>query len=97
MEYGEHEHHVGMICYSLISCTLQHKKGYFLKLIDFSLSYRTLTAPVKLRDCLQAIKEHAFEASKYPVVITFEDHLTRHPRLQAKVAKVSRTNLFKWI
>lgn len=50
--------------------------------------YRTLTAPVALRDCLEAIKNHAFDSSEYPVVITFEDHL--NSRLQAKVAKVCR-------
>ncbi|KAI7735394.1 hypothetical protein M8C21_008334 [Ambrosia artemisiifolia] len=47
---------------------------------------RTLTSSVKLRDCLKAIKEYAFVASPYPVIITFEDHLT--PDLQAKVAKM---------
>uniref|UniRef100_A0A162AIV1 Phosphoinositide phospholipase C n=1 Tax=Daucus carota subsp. sativus TaxID=79200 RepID=A0A162AIV1_DAUCS len=45
---------------------------------------RTLTTPVKLLKCLSSIKEHAFVASEYPVVITLEDHLT--PELQAKVA-----------
>ncbi|XP_021891804.1 phosphoinositide phospholipase C 1-like isoform X2 [Carica papaya] len=46
----------------------------------------TLTSPVALQKCLNAIKDHAFEISKYPVVITFEDHLTRD--LQASVAKL---------
>ncbi|KAJ4834701.1 hypothetical protein Tsubulata_003607 [Turnera subulata] len=46
----------------------------------------TLTSAVGLPECLSAIKEHAFVASEYPVVITFEDHLT--PNLQAKVAKM---------
>ncbi|XP_050387700.1 phosphoinositide phospholipase C 2-like isoform X2 [Argentina anserina] len=46
----------------------------------------TLTAPVALDKCFQSIKEHAFVASEYPVVITLEDHLT--PNLQAKVAKM---------
>lgn len=36
--------------------------------------------------CLGAIKEHAFVASEYPVIITLEDHLTKD--LQAKVAEV---------
>ncbi|KDP44118.1 hypothetical protein JCGZ_05585 [Jatropha curcas] len=45
---------------------------------------RTLTTPVALIKCLRSIKEHAFTASDYPVVITLEDHLT--PDLQAKVA-----------
>lgn len=46
----------------------------------------TLTAPVALIKCLKCIKEHAFTASEYPVVITLEDHLT--PDLQAKVAEM---------
>ncbi|CAA0827493.1 Phosphoinositide phospholipase C 2 [Striga hermonthica] len=50
----------------------------------------TLTNPVKLIKCLKAIKENAFVASEYPVIITLEDHLP--PQLQAKVAeKVSQT------
>ncbi|CAL5322699.1 unnamed protein product [Camellia sinensis] len=47
---------------------------------------RTLTTPVELIKCLKSIKDHAFSASDYPVVITLEDHLT--PDLQAKVAEV---------
>ncbi|KAI7726597.1 hypothetical protein M8C21_025171, partial [Ambrosia artemisiifolia] len=47
---------------------------------------RTLTTPVELVRCLKSIKEHAFTASDYPVVITLEDHLT--PDLQAKVAQM---------
>ncbi|GAB2299560.1 1-phosphatidylinositol phosphodiesterase [Dionaea muscipula] len=47
---------------------------------------RTLTTPVELIKCLRSIKEHAFSASNYPVVITLEDHLT--PDLQAKVAEM---------
>ncbi|KAL6011075.1 hypothetical protein ACLOJK_001519 [Asimina triloba] len=51
---------------------------------------RTLTTPVELIKCLRSIKEHAFVASEYPVIITLEDHLT--PDLQAKVAEmVSQT------
>lgn len=50
-------------------------------------SCRTLTTPVELIKCLRSIKEYAFVASEYPVVITLEDHLT--PKLQAKVAEVS--------
>ncbi|XP_022730849.1 phosphoinositide phospholipase C 5-like [Durio zibethinus] len=46
----------------------------------------TLTTPVELIKCLRSIKEHAFSASPYPVIITFEDHLT--PDLQAKVAQM---------
>ncbi|XP_058766173.1 phosphoinositide phospholipase C 1-like [Vicia villosa] len=46
----------------------------------------TLTSSVKLRDCLNAIRDNAFGASEYPVVITFEDHIT--PPLQRKVAKM---------
>ncbi|KAF7830945.1 phosphoinositide phospholipase C 2-like [Senna tora] len=47
---------------------------------------RTLTAPVELIKCLKSIKEYAFVASEYPLVITLEDHLT--PDLQAKVAEM---------
>ncbi|XVF19863.1 hypothetical protein REPUB_Repub11eG0147600 [Reevesia pubescens] len=47
---------------------------------------RTLTTPVDLIKCLKSIKEHAFSASPYPVVITLEDHLTSD--LQAKVAQM---------
>uniref|UniRef100_A0A2P2LQJ4 Phosphoinositide phospholipase C n=2 Tax=Rhizophora mucronata TaxID=61149 RepID=A0A2P2LQJ4_RHIMU len=47
---------------------------------------RTLTSPVGLIKCLRSIKEHAFTASDYPVVITLEDHLTAD--LQAKVAEM---------
>ncbi|XP_011032115.1 PREDICTED: phosphoinositide phospholipase C 1-like isoform X3 [Populus euphratica] len=47
---------------------------------------RTLTTSVKLLRCLRAIKEFAFEVSEYPVVITFEDHLTAD--LQDKVAEM---------
>ncbi|KAK3019005.1 hypothetical protein RJ639_003613 [Escallonia herrerae] len=51
----------------------------------------TLTTPVELIKCLRSIKEHAFVASDYPVVLTLEDHLT--PGLQAKVAKMVTTTL----
>ncbi|AQK67521.1 Phosphoinositide phospholipase C 4 [Zea mays] len=44
----------------------------------------TLTAPVEMIKCLKSIKEYAFCASNYPLVITLEDHLTSD--LQAKVA-----------
>ncbi|XP_062085178.1 phosphoinositide phospholipase C 4-like [Humulus lupulus] len=47
---------------------------------------RTLTTPVELKKCLKSIKEHAFVASPYPVILTLEDHLT--PDLQAKVAQM---------
>lgn len=47
---------------------------------------RTLTTPVKFIKCIEAIKEHAFDESQYPVIITLEDHLT--PELQAKAAKM---------
>ncbi|KAK7385528.1 hypothetical protein VNO78_31250 [Psophocarpus tetragonolobus] len=46
----------------------------------------TLTSSVKLQDCLNAIKDYAFVASPYPVIITFEDHITQS--LQAKVAEM---------
>lgn len=51
----------------------------------------TLTTPVELIKCLKSIKEHAFSASPYPVIITLEDHLTSD--LQAKTA-VMVTKIF---
>lgn len=63
----------------------------YMKLIDFLKKCRTLTSSVKLRACLLAIKDYAFFASPYPVVITFEDHIT--PSLQGKVAKVFLTHV----
>uniref|UniRef100_A0A0E0LQ67 Phosphoinositide phospholipase C n=1 Tax=Oryza punctata TaxID=4537 RepID=A0A0E0LQ67_ORYPU len=54
---------------------------------DISILHgRTLTTPVSLLKCLLSIKQHAFEASPYPVIITLEDHLT--PDLQDKAAKM---------
>ncbi|KAK9126095.1 hypothetical protein Scep_014941 [Stephania cephalantha] len=47
---------------------------------------RTLTTPVPLIQCLRSIKEYAFSASPYPVIVTLEDHLT--PDLQEKVAEM---------
>lgn len=47
---------------------------------------RTLTTPVELITCLKSIRENAFVASPYPVIITLEDHLT--PELQGKAAQM---------
>ncbi|CAM6095540.1 unnamed protein product [Calypogeia fissa] len=47
----------------------------------------TMTAPVAFETCIVAIRDNAFVASPYPVVITFEDHLT--PDLQAKAAEIT--------
>ncbi|CAM6027244.1 unnamed protein product [Sphagnum balticum] len=46
----------------------------------------TLTAPVEFDKCISAIKENAFVASQYPVIITLEDHLTSN--LQKKAAEI---------
>eukprot|EP00246_Nothoceros_aenigmaticus_P015284 TRINITY_DN6274_c0_g2_i1.p1 TRINITY_DN6274_c0_g2~~TRINITY_DN6274_c0_g2_i1.p1 ORF type:complete len:561 (+),score=109.82 TRINITY_DN6274_c0_g2_i1:217-1683(+) len=51
----------------------------------------TLTKPVDFSKCIQAIKDNAFVASEYPVVITFEDHLP--PKLQAKAAEIATSLL----
>lgn len=67
-----------------LSILLSVMSAFLKRLI---LLCRTLTTPVELIKCLRSIKEHAFTASEYPVVITLEDHLT--PDLQAKVADVS--------
>ncbi|XP_074295020.1 phosphoinositide phospholipase C 4-like [Silene latifolia] len=47
---------------------------------------KTLTNPVELVKCLKAIKNDAFSASPYPVILTLEDHL--NPKLQAIVAQM---------
>ncbi|GLU18857.1 hypothetical protein SLE2022_351340 [Rubroshorea leprosula] len=50
---------------------------------------RTLTTPVELIKCLKSIRDNAFVASPYPVIITLEDHLTQN--LQEKVAQMITT------
>jgi hypothetical protein len=55
------------------------------------LHCRTWTSPVELGKCLDAIREHAFVSTPYPVILTLEDHLTSP--LQAKVAKVTPISL----
>lgn len=45
-----------------------------------------MTVPVELIKCLTSIRQYAFYASEYPLIITLEDHLTA--KLQIKVAKV---------
>lgn len=47
---------------------------------------RTMTVPVELIKCLTSIRQYAFYASEYPLIITLEDHLTA--KLQVKVAKM---------
>ncbi|KAL2317129.1 hypothetical protein Fmac_031005 [Flemingia macrophylla] len=47
----------------------------------------TLTNPVSVIKCLESIKEYAFVASQYPVIITIEDHLTKD--LQDKFAAMA--------
>ena len=34
----------------------------------------TLTSRLKFRDAVQAVKEHGFVTSKFPVIITLENH-----------------------
>lgn len=48
---------------------------------------KTLTTPVALTKCLEAIKEYAFVKSDFPVILTLEDHLT--PKLQDNFAKMA--------
>lgn len=48
----------------------------------------TLTKAVAFEDCIKAIKENAFKASDYPVIITIESHLSpEHQKIAAKVLK----------
>lgn len=49
---------------------------------------KTLTRPVAFDKCLQAIKDNAFVASDYPVIITIENHLP--PDIQREAAKIIR-------
>lgn len=51
------------------------------------LSSSTLTSAIPFKDCLIAIKENAFLASNYPVIITIENHMGTE--LQKKAAIVS--------
>lgn len=50
-------------------------------------SFSTLTSAISFKDCLLAIKDNAFLASEYPVIITIENHLGAE--LQKKAALVS--------
>ena len=34
----------------------------------------TLTSKIKFRDVIETIKEHAFVASDYPLILSIEDH-----------------------
>ncbi|RWW13554.1 hypothetical protein GW17_00022711 [Ensete ventricosum] len=66
---------------------ISHKqRGCFCGLNFEPLMPRSPSISFMIR-CLRSIKEFAFCASPYPVVITLEDHLTAN--LQAKVAQVS--------
>ncbi|KAH8930909.1 hypothetical protein BDL97_20G006900, partial [Sphagnum fallax] len=46
----------------------------------------TLTRSVEFKDCVATIKENAFLASNYPIIITIENHLP--PGLQDKAAMI---------
>ncbi|XP_024516194.1 phosphoinositide phospholipase C 6 [Selaginella moellendorffii] len=48
----------------------------------------TLTRAVPFDVCVASIKEHAFVASEYPVIVTIENHLP--PALQQEAAKILR-------
>ncbi|KAG0620820.1 hypothetical protein M758_4G246900 [Ceratodon purpureus] len=43
----------------------------------------TLTKSVGFEDCIQAIKNNAFVASEYPVIVTIENHLSQANQKQA--------------
>ncbi|XP_024391273.1 phosphoinositide phospholipase C 6 isoform X2 [Physcomitrium patens] len=46
----------------------------------------TLTKPVSFQECVTAIKNHAFQYSDYPVIVTIENHLDHeHQKEAAKV------------
>eukprot|EP00250_Pteridium_aquilinum_P019705 c24543_g1_i1 orf=262-2133(+) len=48
----------------------------------------TLTRAVPFEECLKVIKENAFVASEYPVIITIENHLP--PELQREATKLMK-------
>lgn len=48
----------------------------------------TLTRAVLFDDCIKVIKENAFVASKYPVILTIENHLP--PDLQKRATKLMK-------
>ena len=49
---------------------------------------KTLTSKIKFTDVVQAIKEHAFETSEYPVILSIEQHCdVSQQRFQANYFK----------
>lgn len=58
----------------------------FFNAIVLLSPYRTLTAPVDFKECIIAIRDNAFVASMYPVIITLEDHLPK--ALQSEASTV---------
>lgn len=46
----------------------------------------TLTKPIAFRECVKAIKAHAFERSPYPVIITMENHTNRENQVEREAA-----------
>lgn len=69
-------------------------RGYVCTHIEYAKWYMrivwltsTLTRAVAFKDCVAAIKDNAFLASDYPVIITIENHLGAE--LQKKAATVS--------
>lgn len=57
--------------------------------------YRTLTAPVDFKECIIAIRDNAFSASMYPVIITLEDHLPK--ALQSEASTVCPSFVSKFL
>ncbi|GBG82993.1 hypothetical protein CBR_g36522 [Chara braunii] len=57
---------------------------------------RTLTPSATFEECLWAIKEHAFVASPYPVIVTLEDHMPQslHGKAAELLKKVFGEQLF---
>jgi len=54
---------------------------------------KTLTAPVDFKECIIAIRDNAFSASMYPVIITLEDHLPKS--LQSEASTIIKQVLGK--
>lgn len=52
---------------------------------------KTLCTQVPFREVLEAINEYAFVASSYPLILSVENHCTRHPHLIALMTQLFRS------
>ncbi|KAH7387409.1 hypothetical protein KP509_16G021800 [Ceratopteris richardii] len=69
--------------YRVIELDCWERKGEIMVLHG-----NTLTKAVPFEECIKAIKENAFVASRYPVILTIENHLPEH--LQKKATQLMK-------